>query len=283
MSMGRRPPYASTSWYTTPSLAPDARSSFTTRRNREGNPRSDHDKAVYCKKTQRPLHAPARCRSSCSPAFHPCSFHVTRTSSSAKPRSRNAPPRYRQYSSIASVGSSLRPSSATICRWFILARSFLDEETADHQRVHAGAEKGSHRIGGRVYDCFASQVERRVHHDWDAGAFFKLIDQPPVERIYFFLHRLRPRASIHVRYRRNHAAFLRPHLRRQYHEGRVGHLFHEIGRRFLFHGRRERPPPFAEFHRVVYLRSHLRIARIGQNGAVSQCPGTKLHASLKPA
>ena len=53
-------------------------------------------------------------------------------------------------------------------------------------------------------------------------------------------------------------------------------------RHFLQHGRRKRAPPFAEFDRVVHFGVHFRIARIGQDRAVSQRARAELHSSLEP-
>jgi len=82
-----------------------------------------------------------------------------------------------------------------------------------------------------------------------------------IERIDLFFDGLRPRAAVHVRSRRNHAALFRPHLRRHNHERRVRRAFQVFARRLLFKRRRERPPPLPKFHRIVDLGVHFRIAR----------------------
>src|SRR5260370_7535788 len=125
-------------------------------------------------------------------------------------------------------------------------RSFLDEEASDHQRVHAGAEKGSYRIGRRVYDGFAAKIERRVHDDGHARAFSKFIDQPPVERIDLFLDSLRPRAAVYVRDGRNYAAFFRAHLRRQNHKCRICCALHLSPPLFLLYRHAKLPPPLPD-------------------------------------
>ena len=56
--------------------------------------------------------------------------------SAAIPRPRKPCARYVQYSSTASVGSSGRPSSATIRRSLMRVRSFPHEKVPDHQRIH---------------------------------------------------------------------------------------------------------------------------------------------------
>src|SRR5258708_22595327 len=90
-------------------------------------------------------------------------------------------------------------------------RSFLDEEISDHQRVHAGAEKCSNRVGRRVYDCFAAKIERRVHDDGHARALPEFIDQPPVERIDLILYSLWPRSAVHSPHAWNYASFSLSH------------------------------------------------------------------------
>src|SRR5467141_2691315 len=96
--------------------------------------------------------------------------------------------------------------------------SFFHEEASDHQGVHAGAEKCSNRVGRRVNDGFAAQIERRVHDYGHARALSEFIDQPPIERIDLFLDGLWPRAAVHMRDGWNYAAFFRAHLRRLYHK-----------------------------------------------------------------
>src|SRR5258707_5584318 len=75
---------------------------------------------------------------------------------------------------------------------------FLHKETSEEQSVHARAEKRTDRVGGRVHDGFAAQVEGRVHDDGHAGALAEFIDQAVVERIDFFFDGLRARAAVHV-------------------------------------------------------------------------------------
>ncbi len=88
--------------------------------------------------------------------------------------------------------------------------SFFDEVASDRQRVHAGTKKCSYRVGRRVHDGFAAQIERGVQNDGYPGALSEFIDQPPIQRIDLFLDSLRPRAAVHVRDGRNYAPFFRP-------------------------------------------------------------------------
>src|SRR6266403_5390612 len=219
--------------------------------NRSGKPRADQASAVYCTKTHAPRQPFARRRSPLAARLHPFWGHVTRSTVSSKSSATRASPRYRQYSSTASVGASGRPRSAMTRCPLILNCSFFDEKASDRQRVHARAEKCPYRIGRRVHDCFPAQIERSVHDNGHARAFSEFIDQPPVEWIDLFLDGLRPRASVHVRDGRNYAAFFRAHLRRQNHEWRIRCALQVFARRFLLDGRRKRPPPLAEFHRIV--------------------------------
>ena len=66
---------------------------------------------------------------------------------------------------------SVHPGGPTQPRF--AGRSFLHQEASDHQRVHAGAEKGAHRVGGRVDESFSTKVERCIHHYGNAGALAK--------------------------------------------------------------------------------------------------------------
>src|SRR5580692_407453 len=65
------------------------------------------------------------------PAGQPSSSHATRTSSSSKSCARSASPRYWQYSSRASVGTSRRPSSAMARCPLTFGYSFFDEKVPD--------------------------------------------------------------------------------------------------------------------------------------------------------
>jgi len=85
--------------------------------------------------------------------------------------------------------------------------SFFDAEASDHQRIHAGTEKGLYRVGRGVHDRFTAQIEGRIHDDRYARAFSEFIDQSPVQRVDFSLHGLWSSASIHMRDRRNYASF----------------------------------------------------------------------------
>ena len=68
----------------------------------------------------------------------------------------------------------------------------------------------------------------------------KFADQPPVERIHVALDGLRAGAAIHVRDRRNHAAFFGPHLRGENHEGRIGGGFQIVASGFRRAGKERR-------------------------------------------
>src|ERR1700687_3909785 len=59
---------------------------------------------------------------------------------------------------------------------------FLHEAASEEQRVHAEAEEGADRIGGRVHDGLAAQIEGRVHNDGDAGVLAEFVDEAVVER-----------------------------------------------------------------------------------------------------
>src|ERR1700745_3953397 len=83
-------------------------------------------------------------------------------------------------------------------------------------------------------------------------------------------------------YGRNHAAFCWTNLRGENHEGRIIRGLQVVWRGFFFEGRSKGPPPFAELHGVVDLGIHLRVARIGDNGAAAKRARTELHAALKP-
>src|SRR6266446_5754577 len=266
-----------------PTRTPAALRVLRTPGNRSGKPRADQASAVYCTKTHAPRQPFARRRSPLAARLHPFWGHVTRSTVSSKSSATRASPRYRQYSSTASVGASGRPRSAMTRCPLIFHCSFFDEEASDCQRVHAGAEKCSYCVGRRVYDGFAAQIERSVQDDRYSCPFSKFIDQPPIQRIDFFLDRLRPRAAIHVSNGRNYATFFRTHLRREYHKRRIRCTLQVFARRFLLHGWREWPPPLPEFHRIVDLGAHFRIARIGQNGAAPERARAKFHSSLKPS
>jgi len=88
--------------------------------------------------------------------------------------SKSPPPELRRGSAILfdRVGGRVGPSEE---RDDSLPAHFkmliFDEEASDHQRVHAGAEKCPYRVGRRVHDGFAAQVERRVHDDGHARRF----------------------------------------------------------------------------------------------------------------
>src|SRR6266446_2518593 len=201
-----------------PTRTPAALRVLRTPGNRSGKPRADQASAVYCTKTHAPRQPFARRRSPLAARLHPFWGHVTRSTVSSKSSATRASPRYRQYSSTASVGASGRPRSAMTRCPLISNCSFFDEVASDCQRVHAGAEKCSYCVGRRVYDGFAAKIERRVQEDGHSCALSEFIDQPPIERIEFFLDGLRPRAAVHVRDGRNYAAFFRAHLRRQDHK-----------------------------------------------------------------
>ena len=67
------------------------------------------------------------------------------------------------------------------------------------------------------------------------------------------------------------------------HERRIGRGFEIFGGRFGEHRGREGAPPLAEFHGVVYVRVHFRVAGIGENRAAAQSARPEFHAALKPA
>jgi hypothetical protein len=100
------------------------------------------------------------------------------------------------------------------------------------------------------------------NHGGHACSFAEIANQAPVERIHVALHRLRPRASVHMRYRWNHAALFRFHLCGQNHERRVRGGLDVLVCHFCEHLGRKRPPSFAKLYRVVYLGIHFRIAGI---------------------
>src|ERR1700674_2252510 len=83
---------------------------------------------------------------------------------------------------------------------------FLYHEGSDHKRVHPRTEKCPNRVSWCAHDRLATQIERGVHHHRHSSALAKPADQLPVERIDVTLDSLWPRAAIHMRYRRNHAA-----------------------------------------------------------------------------
>ena len=51
---------------------------------------------------------------------------------------------------------------------------------------------------GRVDNRLALQVERGVEHYGNAGSLSKVLDQPVIFRVHFFLNSLKPRCAIHV-------------------------------------------------------------------------------------
>src|SRR6266849_620081 len=128
---------------------------------------------------------------------------------------------------------------------------FLHEETSEEQGVHAGAEKCADRIGWRVHDGLAAQIEGSIHDDGDAGTFAKFVDQAVVERIDFLLDGLWTRAAVHVGDCGNDAALFRTHLRCENHERGIVCGFQIFRSSFLLERRRKWSPPFAEFYRVV--------------------------------
>src|SRR3989449_7302771 len=75
------------------------------------------------------------------------------------------------------ISSGLRPE-----HFPRIAVSLFHQERADDQRIHARAEKRSHRIGGRIDDGLTAQVKRRIHDDRHARAVAEFFDQSPVER-----------------------------------------------------------------------------------------------------
>src|SRR5258708_19180403 len=90
--------------------------------------------------------------------------------------------------------------------------SFFDAEASDHQRIHAGTEKGLYRVGRSVHARFTAQIEGRIHDDRYARAFSEFIAQPPVQPVAFFLHGLWTSASIPMPDRRNYASVLHAYL-----------------------------------------------------------------------
>src|SRR5712664_5002012 len=120
-------------------------------------------------------------------------------------RARNKAANMTKTSAVANSGLALVQRSAS-------PNSFLHKKAADDQRIHPGTEECAHRVGRRMHNGLATQIERGVHDYRDAGALFEFIQQTPVQRIYFFLHGLWPRATVDVRHRRNQAALFRPHL-----------------------------------------------------------------------
>ena len=44
-------------------------------------------------------------------------------------------------------------------RLFLELTLFFHEEATNHKRVHTGAEERAHRVGRRVHDGFAAQIE----------------------------------------------------------------------------------------------------------------------------
>src|SRR6266478_8818782 len=266
-----------------PTRTPAALRVLRTPGNRSGKPRADQASAVYCSKTHAPRQPFARRRSPLAARPHPFWGHATRSMVNSKSSATRASPRYRQYSSTASVGASGRPRSAMTRCPLISNGSFFDEVASDRQRIHTRTEKCPYCIRRRVYDGFAAQIKRRVHNDRHPGALSEFIDQPPIEQIDLFLDRLRPRAAVHVRDGRNYTAFFRPHLCRQYHKRRIRRALQVLARRFLLERRRKWPPPLPEFHRIVDLGVHLRIARISENRSASKRARAKFHAPLKPS
>src|SRR5258708_2115161 len=267
----------------TPTRIPAALRVLKTRGNRSGKPRADQASAVYCTRTHAPRQPFARRRSPLAARLHPFWGHATRSMVSSKSSAANASPRYRQYSSTASVGASGRPRSAMTRCPLISNCSFFDQVASDHQRVHAGAETCADCVGRRVYDGFAAQIKRRVQNHGHARPLSEFIDQPPIKRIGLFLDGLRPRAAVHMRDRWNYAAFFWTHLRRQYHKRRIRRALQVFACGFLLERRRKWPPPLPEFHRIVDLGVHFRIARIGKNRAASERARAKFHTPLKPA
>src|SRR5271156_6452666 len=75
---------------------------------------------------------------------------------------------------------------------------FFHREVANHERIHARAEKRADGVGWRTDNRFATKVEGGIHDHWHASSLSEFMNQPPVERIHVALDRLRACASIHM-------------------------------------------------------------------------------------
>ena len=141
-----------------------------------GNPRSDHAKAVYCTKIQRPRQfAAVRRKSSTAPA-QPCSFQGTRTISPFTERWPRASHKYWQYSSTASVGSSFRPSSRTTSEFISVGR-----ECGSRRSSRKHSQSGQVH-SARAGDCFRCEP-RKALVAAASPEFAELLETPRPRRL----------------------------------------------------------------------------------------------------
>jgi hypothetical protein len=53
---------------------------------------------------------------------------------------------------------------------------FLHQEAAQEERVHAGTEKGTDGVSGRMDNGFTAKVERSVHDHGNASTLAEFVD-----------------------------------------------------------------------------------------------------------
>jgi hypothetical protein len=85
-----------------------------------------------------------------------------------------------------------------------------DEEVAEDQRIHLGAQETVDGFFRAADDGFVV-VEGGVEHHRDAGEIFKPFDQLPVTRIGFARDSLQAAGTVHMSGRGNFVAFFGAH------------------------------------------------------------------------